>query len=106
MGHAEGKSMLYLETRCIAIVRGSGTQGIQNGGIDCTPISASLPGGQLSVMAENLVAMLWDQSITHKRARAEPLVVILQHIEAEHVVKDKLSTELELMFSHLENDEQ
>jgi len=106
MGHAEGKSMLYLETRCIAIVRGSGTQGIQNGDIDCTPISASLPGGQLSVMAENLVAMLWDQSITHKRARAEPLVVILQHIEAEHVVKDKLSTELELMFSHLENDEQ
>ena len=60
MGHAEGKSMLYLEARCIAIVRGSGTQGIQNGGIDCTPISASLPGGQLSVMAENLVAMLWD----------------------------------------------
>ena len=60
MGHAEGKSMLYLEARCIAIVRGSGTQGIQNGGIDCTPINASLPGGQLSVMAENLVAMLWD----------------------------------------------
>jgi propanediol dehydratase large subunit len=48
----------------------------------------------------------WDQSITHKRARAEPLVVILQHIEAEHVVEDKLSTELELMFSHLEDDEQ
>ncbi len=52
--------MLYLEARCIAVVRGSGTQGIQNGGIDCTPINASLPGGQLSVMAENLVAMLWD----------------------------------------------
>lgn len=60
MGDAEGKSMLYLEARCIAIVRGSGTQGIQNGGIDCTPINASLPGGQLSVMAENLIAMLWD----------------------------------------------
>jgi len=60
MGNAEGKSMLYLEARCIAIVRGSGTQGIQNGGIDCTPINAALPGGQLSVMAENLVAMLWD----------------------------------------------
>ena len=60
MGNADGKSMLYLEARCIAIVRGSGTQGVQNGGIDCTPISASLPGGQLSVMAENLIAMLWD----------------------------------------------
>lgn len=60
MGETEGKSMLYLEARCVAVVRGSGTQGIQNGGIDCTPINASLPGGQLSVMAENLVAMLWD----------------------------------------------
>lgn len=60
MGCAESKSMLYLEARCIAIVRGSGTQGIQNGGIDCTPINASLPGGQLSVMGENLIAMLWD----------------------------------------------
>jgi propanediol dehydratase large subunit len=60
MGEAEGKSMLYLEARCIALVRGSGTQGVQNGGIDCTPVNASLPGGQWSVMAENLVAMLWD----------------------------------------------
>ena len=60
MGEAEGKSMLYLEARCIAVVRGAGTQGIQNGGIDCTPINASLPGGQISVMAENLIAMLWD----------------------------------------------
>jgi hypothetical protein len=48
----------------------------------------------------------WDQSITHKRARAEPIVVILQNIEEEHVVKDKSCTELELMFSHLEDDEQ
>ena len=60
MGEAEQKSMLYLEARCIALVRGSGTQGVQNGGIDCTPINASLPGGQFSVMAENLIAMLWD----------------------------------------------
>lgn len=60
MGEAEGKSMLYLEARCIALVRGCGTQGVQNGGIDCTPINAALPGGQLSVMFENLIAMLWD----------------------------------------------
>lgn len=60
MGKAEGKSMLYLEARCLAIVRGAGVQGVQNGGIDCTPISAALPGGQQSVMAENLIAMLWD----------------------------------------------
>jgi len=60
MGGGEGKSMQYLEARCLALVRGSGTQGVQNGGIDCTPINSALPGGQLSVMAENLIAMLWD----------------------------------------------
>jgi propanediol dehydratase large subunit len=60
MGNAEEKSMLYLEARCIAVTRGAGIQGIQNGGIDCTPINAALPGGQLSVMMENLIAMLYD----------------------------------------------
>ena len=31
MGHAEGKSMLYLEARCLSLVRAAGSQGVQNG---------------------------------------------------------------------------
>ncbi|MCF8069555.1 MAG: propanediol/glycerol family dehydratase large subunit [Desulfobacterales bacterium] len=60
MGEAEGKSMLYLEARCIAIIRGAGCQGVQNGGIDCVYISSALPSGHYVTMAENLIAMLWD----------------------------------------------
>ena len=52
------------------------------------------------------IPTVWDQSITAKRARAEPMVVILQHIEKACVVGDKMCTDLELMFSHLEDDEQ
>jgi propanediol dehydratase large subunit len=32
MGAAEGRSMLYLESRCIALTRAPGAQGVQNGG--------------------------------------------------------------------------
>lgn len=31
MGYAEGKSMLYLEARCIYITKAAGVQGLQNG---------------------------------------------------------------------------
>jgi propanediol dehydratase large subunit len=34
MAGAEGRSMLYLEARCVALARAIGTQGVQNGGID------------------------------------------------------------------------
>ena len=34
MGATEGRSMLYLESRCIALTRAAGAQGVQNGGID------------------------------------------------------------------------
>ena len=34
MGGAEGRSMLYLESRCVALARAVGAQGVQNGGID------------------------------------------------------------------------
>src|ERR1019366_1151072 len=30
MGHAQGKSMLYLEARCLLLVKGAGSQGVQN----------------------------------------------------------------------------
>ena len=33
MGESEGKSMLYLEARCLSLVRAAGSQGVQNGSI-------------------------------------------------------------------------
>ena len=33
MGYAEGKSMLYLEIRCVMVTKGAGVQGLQNGSI-------------------------------------------------------------------------
>ena len=44
MGHAEGKSMLYLEARCLAAVRAAGSQGVQNGSISCVALVLSVPG--------------------------------------------------------------
>jgi propanediol dehydratase large subunit len=58
MGHAEGKSMLYLEARCLLVTRGAGSQGTQNGSISCIALPESLPGGVRVVLAENLIAML------------------------------------------------
>lgn len=58
MGHSEGKSMLYLEARCLMAVRASGSQGVQNGSISCIALPGSLPGGVKGVMAENLMAAM------------------------------------------------
>ncbi len=58
MGHAEGKSMLYLEARCLLVTRGAGSQGTQNGSISCIALPESLPGGVRAVLAENLIAMM------------------------------------------------
>lgn len=60
MGHAEGKSMLYLEARCLKAIKGAGSQGVQNGSISCIALPESLPGGVRGVMAENLMAALLD----------------------------------------------
>ena len=60
MGASEGKSMLYLEARCIALTRGAGSQGVQNGGIDGVNVTASVPDGMREVIAENLCVMLHD----------------------------------------------
>ncbi|MCL4290261.1 MAG: propanediol/glycerol family dehydratase large subunit [Thermoleophilia bacterium] len=60
MGAAEGKSLLYLEARCIAVTRAAGSQGVQNGGIDGVNVTASVPGGMREVIAENLCVMLHD----------------------------------------------
>ena len=60
MGAAEGRSMLYLESRCVAIARAAGAQGVQNGGIDGVSVTASVPDGMREVLAENLCVMLRD----------------------------------------------
>lgn len=56
MGHDEGKSMLYLEARCLLMVKGAGAQGVQNGSISCIALPMALPGGVRGVLAENLLA--------------------------------------------------
>lgn len=58
MGNAEGCSMLYLEARCLKVVVGGGSQGVQNGSISCIALPESLPGGVRAVLAENLLASL------------------------------------------------
>ncbi len=56
MGYEQGKSMLYLEARCLLLVKGSGAQGVQNGSISCIALPSALPGGVRAVLAENLIA--------------------------------------------------
>jgi propanediol dehydratase large subunit len=58
MGHSEGKSMLFLEARCLLTTKGAGSQGTQNGSISCIALPESLPGGVRAVLAENLIAAM------------------------------------------------
>jgi propanediol dehydratase large subunit len=58
MGHAEQRSMLYLEARCLLVTRGAGSQGVQNGSISCIALPEALPGGVRTVLAENLLACM------------------------------------------------
>lgn len=77
MGFAEGKSMLYLEARCLAVTKGAGVQGTQNGSVSCIGVPAAVPGGLRAVAAENLMSMLLDlesttsndQTFTHSDLR-------------------------------------
>ncbi|MFN0284646.1 MAG: propanediol/glycerol family dehydratase large subunit [Kineosporiaceae bacterium] len=57
MGGAEGRSMFYLESRCVALARAIGAQGVQNGGIDSASVAGAVPRGVRSLMAENLMVM-------------------------------------------------
>ena len=63
MGNSEGRSMLYLEARCLAMTRGTGVQGVQNGGIDGVAIAGAVPGGARELLAENVLAMLWGLEV-------------------------------------------
>ncbi len=63
MGHAEGRSMLYLEARCLAAIRAAGSQGVQNGSISCVALVLSLPGGVREILAENVLAAWLDLEV-------------------------------------------
>ncbi len=63
MGYAQGMSMLYLEARCIALVRAAGSQGVQNGSISCVALVLSLPGGTRAILAENVIAAWLDLEV-------------------------------------------
>jgi propanediol dehydratase large subunit len=63
MGHAQGLSMLYLEARCIAVVRAAGAQGIQNGSISCVALVLAVPGGTRAILAENVLAAWHDLEV-------------------------------------------
>jgi propanediol dehydratase large subunit len=77
MGNAEGRSMLYLEIRCILVSKGAGVQGLQNGSISCIGVPGAVPAGIRAVAAENLVASMVDlecaagndQSFSHSPMR-------------------------------------
>lgn len=63
MGAAEGKSMLYLEAKCVYITKGAGVQGLQNGSISCIGVPGAVPSGIRAVLAENLITMMLDLEV-------------------------------------------
>jgi len=63
MGASEGKSMLYLEARCLSLVRAAGSQGVQNGSISCIALVLAVPGGTREVLAENVLAAWLDLEV-------------------------------------------
>jgi propanediol dehydratase large subunit len=63
MGYSEGKSMLYLEIRCIMITKAAGVQGLQNGSISCIGVPGAVPGGIRAVLAENVATVLTDMEV-------------------------------------------
>ncbi len=63
MGHSQGRSMLYLEARCLLVTRGAGSQGVQNGSISCVALPESLPGGVRVILAENLLASMLNLEV-------------------------------------------
>ena len=77
MGNAEKKSMLYLEARCLLVIKGAGVQGTQNGSISCIAMSGAVPSGIREVLAENVMAAMLglevasgnDQSFSHSDIR-------------------------------------
>jgi propanediol dehydratase large subunit len=87
MAGAQAKSMLYLESRCVALARAIGAQGVQNGGIDGASVAAAVPSGLRELMAENVMAMarnlescsgndaLMSESDMRRTSRTLPIVL-------------------------------
>jgi propanediol dehydratase large subunit len=87
MGGAEGRSMFYLEARCVSLARAIGAQGVQNGGIDSAAVAGSVPRGVRSLMAENVMVMarnleactgndaLMSESHVRRTARTVPILL-------------------------------
>lgn len=77
MGNAEKKSMLYLEARCLLLIKGAGVQGTQNGSVSCIGLASSVPSGIRAVLSENLIAAMLglecassnDQTFSHSDIR-------------------------------------
>ena len=66
--------MLYLEARCLSLVRAAGSQGVQNGSISCVALALSVPGGTREVLAENVLAAWLDLEVASGQRRdREPL---------------------------------
>jgi propanediol dehydratase large subunit len=63
MAYANGKSMLYLEIKCVMVTKGAGVQGLQNGSISCIAVPGGVPGGIRAVLAENLVTTCLDLEV-------------------------------------------
>jgi propanediol dehydratase large subunit len=63
MGESEGRSMLYLEARCLSLVRAAGSQGVQNGSISVVALVLSVPGGTREILAENVLAAWLDLEV-------------------------------------------
>jgi len=63
MGYAEGKSMLYLEIRCVMITKGAGVQGLQNGSISVVGVPGAVPAGVKTMLAENIATVLNDMEV-------------------------------------------
>ena len=69
--------MLYLEARCLLVIKGAGVQGTQNGSVSCIGLCSSVPSGIRAVLAENLIAAMLglecassnDQSFSHSDIR-------------------------------------
>ena len=71
MGATEGCSMLYLESRCLAVTRAAGSQGVQNGGIDGVNVAGSVPDGMREVIAENLLRDAARPRVVHRQRHAD-----------------------------------
>lgn len=63
MAYAEGRSMLYLEARCVMITKGAGSQGLQNGSISCIGVPGAVPSGIRAILAENLISVCLDLEV-------------------------------------------